>query len=311
MSDCTILVNSCDRYEDAWEPFFRLLKIQWPECPYDIVLSTETKKYNCDFLNVKTVNSDRSLSWSSRLKNVLEQIETEYVLFFLEDFFLLEKVRTDIFDKALSLIRSDEKIGLITFCKRRYGSVFPETTDYDNCFIELGKHAQGRTNVLVGLWRREYFIKLIYGEENPWEYEKNSNTRSRFAGYKIYTQNYEASPAAFRYCMNPSDGFGITAGKWLIRNRELFESYGISGVNYDNLGEFKTEMSYEDISESDKRDNISRKKERERLLKSQKLSVRIKEILYGLKKNVKKMKILKKAKHFKTCLEYFIYYKTH
>lgn len=81
-SEVTILVSSCDKYEDAWEPFFRLLNIQWPDCPYNIVLSTETKNYDCDFLNVETINSSPKLSWSSRLKNVLTQISTEYVLFF-------------------------------------------------------------------------------------------------------------------------------------------------------------------------------------------------------------------------------------
>ena len=70
------------------DSFFKLLKIQWPECPHDIVLSTETKTYDCDFLKIKTINSNRDLSWSSRLKNTLNQIETEYILFFLEDFFL-------------------------------------------------------------------------------------------------------------------------------------------------------------------------------------------------------------------------------
>ena len=47
----TILVSSCDLYEDAWYPFFKLLKIQWPECEqYRIVLNTETKTYNPDFI---------------------------------------------------------------------------------------------------------------------------------------------------------------------------------------------------------------------------------------------------------------------
>ena len=260
----TILVNSCDKYEDAWDPFFKLLKVQWPDCPYDMVLSTETQKYNCDCFDVKTINSDSELSWSARLKNVLNQIDTEYVLFFLEDFFLLEKVRVDIFERALNLIENNHEIGLITFSKRRWGSSFPAETDYEKCFIELKKDVKNRTNVLVGLWRKEYFLKLIYGDENPWEYEKNSNIRSRYAGYKVYTQNYEASSPAFRYCMNPVDGYGITQGKWLCKNQELFEANGIYGINYDNLGVFEQETSYEKIQEESQqateRKNLSKGK---------------------------------------------------
>ena len=309
-NNITILVNSCDKYEDAWEPFFRLLKIQWSECEnYKIILSTETKVYNCDFLDVKTVNFNENMSWSGRLKKTLEQIDTEYVLFFLEDFFLLEKVRTDIFDKALSLIENDEKIGLITFSKRRYGSQFPEKTDYDKCFIEQRSKIKNRTNVLVGLWRKEYFLKLLYGDENPWEFERNSNIRSRFAGCKIFTQDYSCSPATFRYCMNPADGYGITQGKWLCRNKELFESYGINTVDYDNLGVFEKIITYEDISSDNKKRREEKKKKQKKYLKEADFKTLFKEYIYEIYKSVKKSKIISIFKHWKTCFKYFIYYK--
>lgn len=305
----TILVNSCDKYEDAWEPFFRLLRIHWPECEnYKIVLSTETKSYNCSFLDVKTVNANGNQSWSARLKSTLGQIETEYVLFFLEDFFLLEKVRTDIFDKALELIESDKKVGLITFSKRRYGSTFPDKTDYERCFIEQPKSVKNRTNVLVGLWRKEYFLKLLYGDENPWEYEKNSNIRSRFAGYKIFTQDYNYSPATFRYCMNPADGYGITQGKWLCKNKELFELYGINNVNYGNLGLLE-EVTYEDLSRKDNEKNSIKAEQQKQYLKNEMFTVRVKEALYQLKKKAEKLKVNQQIKYCKLCVKYFIYYK--
>lgn len=303
----TILVNSCDKYEDAWEPFFRLLKIQWPECEnYKIVLSTESKQYNCDFLDVKTINIKENMSWSARLKSTLEQIDTKYVLFFLEDFFLLEKVRYDIFNKALELMESDSEIGLITFNKRRFGSQFPEEVDYDRCFYKVKKSVANRTNVLVGLWRKEYYLKLIFGDENPWEYERNSNIRSRYAGYKIYSQDYKYSPATFRYCMNPVDGYGITQGKWLCKNKELFETHGIYNVDYDNLGVFEKTVSYEDLSEKKTKNKANIKNT---TFKDEKLKVRLKESIYTLYKNIKKTGFIKKISYYKICFKYFIYYK--
>lgn len=310
-SSVTILINSCDKYEDAWEPFFRLLKIQWPECSYDIVLSTETKKYACDFLNVKTINSANRVSWSARLKNVLEQIDTEYILFFLEDFFLLDKVQINIFNKALELIKADKKIGLITFIPKWYSAKFPQTTNYDRCFTELDKKCERRTNVVVGLWRKEYFLKLICEDENPWEYEKNSNIRSKFAGYKIYTQDYKYSFPAFRYCMDPKDGLGITEGKWLCKNKDLFESFGIFNVNYENLGNFEAETSYGEIQRNSRENNEQKREQRKKALKKEKSSVQIKERLYDLYKYIKKTQLMKKIEYYKTCIKYFIYYKTH
>lgn len=309
MKDCTILVNSCDKYEDAWDPFFKLLKIQWPDCPYDMVLSTETKTYHCDCFDVKTINSDPRLSWSARLKYVLNNIETEYVLFFLEDFFLLEKVRVDIFNHALELIKSDPKIGLISFKPRTLDLTFPEETDFENCIIELDKRASRRTNIYVGLWRRENFLSLIYGDENPWDYEENANIRSRYAGFRIYMQDHKVSYPAFRYCMDPIDGYGILKGKWLCKNKELFEANGIYGVDYENLGVFESEMTYEKLKSEIQKSSAKKPEEQNEPSNTQKRSLPFKESLYKLYKKVKRFFKKEKLNYWKTCIKYYFYYK--
>ena len=40
---CSLLINTCDNYEDTWIPFFSLLSNYWGECPYSIYLNTEEK----------------------------------------------------------------------------------------------------------------------------------------------------------------------------------------------------------------------------------------------------------------------------
>ena len=236
MKDCTILVSSCDKYEDSWYPFFELLKIQWPDCPFDIVLSTETQKYECDSLNIKTVNVEKELSWTARLKYVLNQIDTEYVLFFLEDFFLQSPVKTEVFEKALEIIKSDDNIGLVHFTPVEKEMPIPEN-NLEECFYELPVRKRTlRTRVAVSLFRKEYFLKLLYKDENPWQYERESHIRSMVAGYKIYRQDYRLYAPAFHYTLDHSIGIGITAGKWLKNNKQLFESMGVFGVNYDRLG---------------------------------------------------------------------------
>ena len=52
--DCTLLVNSCDAYSDLWEPFFKMLGVHWPDCPYPIVLNTESKAFKHVAFDVKT-----------------------------------------------------------------------------------------------------------------------------------------------------------------------------------------------------------------------------------------------------------------
>ena len=43
--DITIVVNSCDKFKDAWEPFFVLLDKYWTDHPRKVLLNSETIEY--------------------------------------------------------------------------------------------------------------------------------------------------------------------------------------------------------------------------------------------------------------------------
>lgn len=80
---CSVLISTCDKYEDAWEPFFYFFKKYWNDCPYTIYANTEKKKVYIRDLNIITLNSTSdTISWSLRLKNALKRISTEYVVFY-------------------------------------------------------------------------------------------------------------------------------------------------------------------------------------------------------------------------------------
>lgn len=240
MPDLTILVNSCDKYEDAWEPFFKILKLQWPECEqYKFVLNTETKVYNCDFLNVETVCGGKERTWSQRLKYALEHIDSDYILYLLEDFFLLEKVSNETFEEALKLIQSGNDIGYIGLKyqkKREYRN--PDDEDNSVRFIEKDKVVSvNRINSMSALWNKKWLLSLIREHETPWEFELYGSERSRRTPEKVLIINNSdgCCPCVFNYNVDIHYGHGITCGKWLPKNVELFEQYGIK-VNFDNLG---------------------------------------------------------------------------
>lgn len=114
-NDVTIFISSCDLYEDAWMPVIALLKKQWPECKYPIVLGTEEKLFDSPLENVQTICAGKNISWTERVRRCLSKIDTEYVLFMLEDYFLFDKVKVEGFEKALDIIRNDKTVGMIHF----------------------------------------------------------------------------------------------------------------------------------------------------------------------------------------------------
>lgn len=268
----TLLVNSFDLHEDAWEPFFRLLKIQWPECEYPCVLNTETKVFDCDFMDVKTICSGKGKTWSESVIYCLNQIDSEYILYFLEDEFLMERVNTEWFKNTLQYMQEHKDVGVIFV--RHSGK---QKADSDVPYISRFELTDKFPVVgLAALYRKEYFLKLLRKHENPWEYERYASIRSKRMKEKVlqYSRNY---PPMFVFYDEIENGYGITRGKWLPKNKELFEKYGIA-VNFDRLGFLDTvDEKKTKISEPPREQNGLKKK------------------LYAVKKTI--VRIPRKVKH--------------
>lgn len=236
-SKVTIIVNSCDRYEDAWIPFFKLFEIQWPDCPYKIILNTESKSFVSESLDIATINFDEKGSWSKRLKNVLSQVDTEYVLYFLEDFFLESTVNVESFNKALQLLDSDKKIGYIGLKYNKSYTFKEEGKTFDSRpFLNKDELITcNRINSMTALWRKDWLLSLLRMHETPWDFEKYGSIRSRRSDKKVLIINNDVCPPVFHYEVDVEYGMGIYGGKWLENNRRLFEKYDIE-VNFENLG---------------------------------------------------------------------------
>lgn len=239
MTDLTVLVNSCDKYEDAWDPFFKLLKINWPYCEKcKILLNTEEKEYTCDFMEVSTVCGGKNATWSQRLKTALSNTDTEIVLFFLEDFFLQSKVNQEMFEEAYYLIKNNKDIGYIGL---KYS---PERIFADSSYVPEERFfsrdtlaTSYRITAMPVLWRKDWLIELLNESEDAWEFERNASIRSKNYPYEVLEINNinGICPPVFVFEDKIKYGYGITHGQWLPKNKELFEKYGIE-VNFDNLG---------------------------------------------------------------------------
>jgi hypothetical protein len=249
-----LLVNSCDLYEDAWDSFFSLLKIQWPDCPCDIYLNTENKNYKCQFLNVKTIKTGNNVFWTNRVKKALDEIDADYILFMLEDFFMLEQVNKTKFEVVVSEMGNESDVGFIFFPPR--GVKYDMEYKLGTTFTNVDRYADYRVNACLGLWRKEFLLQMLYLDGNPWEFEHNATRLSWLSKYRCCVANPEFS-SIFSYSILLSEGYGITQRKWLPKNKELFDKYNIN-VNFDNLG-FLEKTSSTDKNQSREKDKKSKK----------------------------------------------------
>ena len=232
---CALLVTSCDHYDDAWDPFFSLLETMWPDCPYPVYLNTESKNYSREKTKITCLHPSslidkkgNPISWSNRLKQAVNNIDAEYILFFLEDFFLQSPVRAEVVKDVLNWMDEDKQIGLVGF----FHDPHTETVER-NEFSPIDPNYDYAISSMAGIWRVEFLLSILR-DENPWDFEFFGTGRWRRTNIKVYTHR-EEFPRVFHYEIDPGLGYGIFQGKWLRGNIALFEKFGIS-VDYEKRG---------------------------------------------------------------------------
>lgn len=241
-ADVTIVVNSCDKYEDAWHPFFECLWHFAGELPYPIILNTETKQYKSQHYDVICVNTHkrfRAPTWSERFMNVLGKVETEFVFFLLDDYFLEDRFDMERFEKVVSYMREHPDVGIVDICPHWAESAEEAALNkvkYKNAEDSFVVRNRESFNITCtpSVWRTEALRSLIRLHEDVWDFEIYVGVRAKQQGYKVVRYNTR-TPAVYEYDYQVWSGMGITAGKWLPKNRAFFESLGIN-VNYDRLG---------------------------------------------------------------------------
>lgn len=191
MDDLTMVFCTCDSYADTWNPFFTLLKKYWPSFNYPIIFNSEKADYNFDGFSIdcsKTVN-DKNTGWSERLLNALKKVDTEFVLFMLDDFWLTDYVDASGFNRCLDIMRSNRKIGFICLFGDKKeemlndGSGSISLCEYPG-FYEASSKCSYRVTTQAGIWRTKYLKKLIKGYEDAWRFEYWASRRSKFLSYR-------------------------------------------------------------------------------------------------------------------------------
>jgi hypothetical protein len=175
--DCTLLVSSCDRYADLWEPYFSLLRMHWPDCPFPVALITESKRP--DIASVRPLCLGAGLDWSTLLLCALDAVRTPYVLFTLEDFFLRHQVSTPGIT-ALFDVFKQESLHMLRLTPRPGPTIDLKNMEYGG----LEPSAPYRVSTQAAFWNVETLRQLLVSGETAWEFEINASVRSaELAGF--------------------------------------------------------------------------------------------------------------------------------
>jgi len=266
-NNLSILVNSCDAYEDCWEPFFRLFTHYWPGCKYPIILNTETKIFQLPGLDIRVFNSGlihgHTPQWGHRMRECLQNIESDVILYLQEDFFLNNYVDAALINEFSDYIRNmswtHEFTMHIGLCPMSSHGPF-HLTEHPLLW-EVDRSAHYRFSLLPGLWNRKDLLSYLRPEDTGWSLEETSHIRARRTAKRILTVNRHEFTLAGRqiYPFYPS---GIIRGKWLREAVEVLFAREHIDVDFSIRGFYSEISSTSTINSSNTFLRIKKKFER-------------------------------------------------
>ncbi len=186
INDVFFLYLTNDKYEFLWNDFFILLLKYWKDFPYEVLINTESIKYENANLRLKhTTLFNKESSWSDRLIHYLNSTNEEYVILWMDDHFIYDYVDSEKISFAVNLLKDNKKIGHISF-ENQPGSKASKEFE----FLSKRKlFSQYRISLQPGIWNKKYLLKILKKNESPWQLEISGSFRSIFLPSRIYCFN--------------------------------------------------------------------------------------------------------------------------
>jgi hypothetical protein len=232
MQHYSILVNTCDKFEDCWNPFFKLFSIYWPDYKGKIFLNTEYKDYSypgLDIIAVKgcsrhNIPKNVRVTWSQCLKWALESIDDEIVLYLQEDYFFKDVVKDNIVCKYVNMMHENEDIHCIHLTDQAVKA--EKKSQYENLY-EVSLKQRYRISCQAALWEKAVLQSYLREYESAWEFEEFGSKRSVFQKHNFYVvdsswvklNEFEIIPYVFT---------GIVQGYWYEEVIPLFKKHDIA-----------------------------------------------------------------------------------
>lgn len=172
-TDTSVLIISCDKYSDLWEPFFTLFWRYWKASSFKVYLGSNYLIYSDPRVETIAIGADKN--WSHGLLEIVKRIDTPFIILMLEDFFLRETVKINDIFMCVEALRNlnGNMLRLVPYPR-------PDKSVKGYPFLGYIKPTSPyRVSTQGTLWRKSALLSIIRDGESIWKFELNGTERSR------------------------------------------------------------------------------------------------------------------------------------
>lgn len=224
-NNTAILMITCWKFRQVWNPFFILFKKYWSDRPYRTIMINDIGTHD-DADQVISAGSD--LGWASNLLNALRQIKEDRLIVFQEDFLLTSKVDTETVRKLVKYSR-DNDIGCLRLCP----CPGPTGKWKDEFLGTIGLNDSYRVSLQLAIWDKSVFTSLLMEGESAWDLEGKGGERSKHCNkpfLSLWRSPQDTPDGPIRYFIT-----AVTRGTWEKGAIELLKKENIDTSNLTNI----------------------------------------------------------------------------
>ncbi len=215
MDNLTVLVGTCDKYSVLWKNFSKCYEKYFP---YDVKTlfvgeTIASSKYDT-YLPGK---SEGRPIWGKRIRDSLQFIQTDYLLFLLDDYFL----HFDYTKDRLSQYVSDmDKYGMNRLqISRSSGQIYLGTND---TYLKFHPQSDYQFSLQPSIWRKDWIKVNCPDDFSPWDFEIKNNAKYMGVDTRTYLDPSINFPVYFNAVRS---GFIKSDGWEEFRTREGLEDF--------------------------------------------------------------------------------------
>ena len=180
-----ILVFACDRYKLLFKGFDYFFKKNWDNTvPLKRYFATEKEGIDITgYTNLKSGTGE----WTNRLRNVLDQIEEDYIIFIQEDMWFSKKVPEGILEQIISHTQSNDLKLVKLHCAEVYNTSVLDLNFSGFTLSEVDKKKSGfLMSHQVSIWNKKFLYSQLKNNEHPWRNERRGTKRLKKVRDKIF-----------------------------------------------------------------------------------------------------------------------------
>jgi hypothetical protein len=199
-SKVALLVISCDKYKDLWDPFFLTFFKFWNDCPFKVYLASNFSKHINERVTTITYGEDQD--YSSNLIKVLNEVKEEWVIVWFEDAFIIKKVNNDLV------------VDLVNEVINNHRGVLKLTVDYplyygsrNEKFGPIPRGVKYRSAFGMALYQKSTLFQILTPGQSAWALDKSNAVDEK--DIEFYALN-----SKFRFNRPISIINSVIKGKW-------------------------------------------------------------------------------------------------